>query len=196
MLIALWLLFICGLTASIHLYGQLDRQQQADVIIVLGAGLRRDGRPGPALIRRGSQAADLWHAGVAPRLICTGGFPTTFITRSEADACFDVLTERGVPADAIIMEENSRSTHENAVYSRQIMTENDWETAVVVSDSYHMLRATWIFSTIGIDMVSSPAEIMPPPGNYVSSVLREVVALHWQAVVFTFNLPFTFVPWL
>jgi uncharacterized SAM-binding protein YcdF (DUF218 family) len=195
LLIVAWMLLACGLVATVHFYGQTDRAEQADVIIVLGAGVRRDNRPGPALIRRSTQGAELWQDGYAPRVICAGGIPG-YATRSEADACRELLEERGVPADAIILEERSRSTHENAVYSLQIMQANGWDKAIIVSDGYHMLRAGWIFSSAGVNAVTSPATTTPRRLEYVWAVGREVVALHWQALVYLFNLPVTFVPWL
>lgn len=186
---ALWL--ILGVT--IHSYGQVNRAESADVIIVLGAGLRPDGRPGPALTRRSSHAADLWFDGLAPRIICSGGMPGGGI-RSEASACAEILRGRGVPAEAILLEESSRSTEENAIYSRAIMEANGWQTAVVVSDGYHVLRAGWIFHLRGLDISLSPVtDNRPRAMEYVLSIAREVAALHWQAFKEVFNLPVTYV---
>ena len=115
------------------------------MIIVLGSGLNPDLTPGPALTRRAERAAELWKAGYAPAIICSGGYTTSAI-RSEAFGCGQVLRANGVPLDAIILEARSRSTEENALYSHEIMQDHGWTTALVVSDGYHLLRATWIFS--------------------------------------------------
>lgn len=193
-LLFVWMLICIALAGVVYAYSQVDGARESDVIIVLGAGLRRDGRPGPALIRRGAKAAALYAEGYAQHIICSGGFAMTQ-ARSEAEACFDVLVDNGVPEDAIVLESRSRSTEENAAYSRAIMQENGWETALVVSDGYHLLRAQWIFAQQGVSISTSPAA---PPSllNLLTSIGREVVALHWQALKSILNLPVTYVPWL
>lgn len=192
--LGIWLVFDCVVGIVVTVYGQTDRAQPADVIIVLGSGLRRDLQPGPALIRRSMRAAELWRAGYAPVIICSGGYPG-LATRSEADACAQVLRENGIPDDAIILEDRSRSTEENAVYSHEIMRERGWSRALVVSDGYHLLRATWIFSAEGVIFSTSPAA--PPPFfDGFGATAREVVALHWQVFKTALGLPYTFVPWI
>ena len=115
--------------------------------------------------------------------------------RSEAEACREVLMAHGIPEDAILLEERSRSTEENALYTREIMDANGWETALVVSDGYHLLRAGWIFAQEGIPVYLSPSAD-PPLINHVTAVGREVLALHWQLFKTIFNIPSTYVPYL
>lgn len=191
-LLLAWITGVLLLAVGIILYGRADRAQAADVIVVLGAGLRADGRPGPALTRRAEHAAALWKDGTAPYIVCSGGYPLR-LTRSEADACAEVLRDSGVPPSAIILEDRSRSTEENAAYTREVMDANGWQTAVVVSDNYHLLRATWLFNSAGIEHSTSPAAD-PPFANFLSAFGREIVAFHWQAFKGILNLPFTYVP--
>jgi uncharacterized SAM-binding protein YcdF (DUF218 family) len=190
-----WLLIACALGLTVIAYAGTDRAETADVIVVLGAGLRRNGEPGPALTRRSVRAAELYAQGYAPAILCSGGYPLRSVPRSEAEGCRDVLIDHGVPPDAIWIEDQSRSTEENAVYTREIMTANGWDSALIVSDGYHLLRAGWIFQQLGIHASSSPASA-PPTFNLLTSVAREVVALHWQVVKTILNLPFSYVPWL
>lgn len=189
----LWLVAVIGLTAAVIVYGRLDRAEDADVIIVLGAGLRRDGRPGPALTRRSEKAAQLYHDGIASHVICTGGRPQG-IPRSEADACGEILRAAGVPAEAILLEEDSRSTEENALYAHELMQAQGWQQAVLVSDGFHLLRANWLFQRQGIPNTTSPAATDPPFGQQVVFTGREIAAFHWQALKDFLGLPFTYVP--
>ncbi len=193
-LIGVWLIVCCALAISVVVYGQTNRAQPADVIIVLGSGLNRDLTPGRALTRRSEHAVDLWKAGYAPVIICSGGY-TAGLSRAEASGCAEVLRANGVPADAILIEDRSRSTEENALYSHEIMQDHGWTAALIVSDGYHLLRATWIFSLQDIQFSTSPAAL-PPPFDLVKAVAREVVALHWQAFKAIFHLPYTYVPYL
>lgn len=192
---SVWLAVAVALSVLVVAYGEVERAQPADVIIVLGAGLRPDGAPSAALRRRASHAATLYERGYAPRLLCSGGYPSARIQRSEGNACREVLLELGIPDHAIFIEERSRSTEENAVYSKQVMEQNGWQTALVVSDPYHLFRAGIIFTQVGVSHSVSPG-VSPALGHYGPAVIREVVALHWQLLKTILNLPYTYVPWV
>ncbi|HVU13908.1 MAG TPA: YdcF family protein [Phototrophicaceae bacterium] len=193
-LLGVWLIGCVLLAGVVYVYGLTDRAQPEDVIIVLGSGLAPDLSPSPGLIRRADHAADLWKAHYAPQIICSGGY-TSSPQRSEADGCAQVLQADGVPAAAIILEKHSRSTEENAFYSRQIMAAHGWKKALVVSDGFHLLRATWIFAQQGVAMTTSPCAL-PPFFTEVYDLGREVVGLHWQLFKSALNLPITYVPWV
>lgn len=190
----LWLVFAMVLAGVVHIYGVRDDSRVSDTIVVLGAGLRRDGAAGPALTRRTLHAAQLYREGLAPRIICSGGHAEPR-PRSEAAACAEILQRQGIPDSAIILEDRSRSTEENAMYTREIMDANGWTRALVVSDSFHMLRAQWIFSAYGIEF--TPGPVLPDQirstSTYLASLSREVLALHWQFLKSTLNLPITYV---
>jgi uncharacterized SAM-binding protein YcdF (DUF218 family) len=191
LVIWLWLMFVLAIV--IDAYGRIDRVQKADVIIVLGAGVQRDNTPGTAMRRRASHAADIWKAGYAPRIICSGGKPG-YQTRAEADACAELLIrEDGIPESAVIQEDQSRSTEENAIYTHRIMQANGWQTAIVVSDDFHLLRAQHLFLNEGMTIYTSPARNDDSVGQYVVYLLREVAAMQWQLVKEALHLPTTYV---
>ena len=188
------LLYFVGFITAAHVIGEQDTTEQADVLIVLGSGLRKDGAPGPALTRRTRHGADLWHKGIAPLVLCTGG-QSEYYPRTEAAACREILLGAGLPAEAILMEERSRSTEENAIYSKQILDEEQLTHVVLVSDSYHMLRARWIFSMQGIQTFASPVTSgrIRDPRAYPFSLAREFIAFNWQLFKELFNIPWTHV---
>lgn len=190
-----WLLAVFFLLIGIVAAGTVDEAAPSDVMIVLGAGITRDGRAGWALQRRATHAADLWQQGYAPVVICSGGQAPGY-PRSEAEACRDVLMRYGVPADAIVLERQSRSTEENAIYSRAIMEERGWQSALVVSDGYHVLRASYLFERYGVQTITSPVAHSQVRMTHllISSVLRELVAFHWQLFKDVLRLPMTHVP--
>lgn len=191
--IVVWLWGMFVLAMVIDAYGRIDRVQKADVIIVLGAGVQRDNTPGTAMRRRASHAADLWKAGYAPRIICSGGKPG-YQTRAEADACAELLIqEDGIPESVVIQEDQSRSTEENAIYTQRIMQDNGWQTAIVVSDAYHLFRAQHLFQNEGVVIYTSPATNEVPVVEYIVYLLREVAAMQWQLVKETLHLPTTYV---
>jgi uncharacterized SAM-binding protein YcdF (DUF218 family) len=155
-------------------YGQTDHARPADVLIVLGGGE-------VGTTRRTEHAAVLYHQGYAPVLICAGsafeGQPI-----SEAERCAAVARAHGVPSGAILLDENSRSTEENAIETARIMRAHGWQTAVIVSDNYHLWRAHWLFESEGITAWTSPAQITVGPlkrQEQVFSILREIAATGW-----------------
>ncbi len=189
--LAAWTIALAALAIVILGYGQQDRAQPADVIIVLGAGLPPDNQPGPALVRRATHAANLWRQGMAAVILCTGGLPGR-ATRTEADACAEILRGQGVPEAAIVQEDQSRSTEENALEAREVMRQNGWQTAVLVTDTFHLFRANWIFESRGLRVYPSPAREMSPGILELSiAVLRELAALHWQVFKDFFGLSIT-----
>lgn len=185
-----WVVFV--LVVVIEAYGHTEHAQPSDVIIVLGAGLRENNTAGPALTRRAAHAADLWKAGYASMVLCSGGKPGNR-TRSEADACAELLRGDGVPAEAILLEDTSRSTEENAMETHAIMNERGWQTAIIVSDAYHVFRAHRLFHNEGILTYTSPVTFDPPLIEHIVYVAREVAAFHWQLFKEAFNLPITYV---
>jgi uncharacterized SAM-binding protein YcdF (DUF218 family) len=177
-----------ALAVTIVRYGGADRAQPADVIIVLGGGEI-------GTTRRTLHAAALYRQGYAPVLLCAGnrvpGEPV-----SEAERCASVARAHGVPADAIVLDEISRSTEENAIQSAAIMRAHGWRDAVLVSDDYHLWRAQWLFERHGITVWTSPAQATTgplPDTERVYSVLREVAATGWYIGKSLLGLPNTHV---
>lgn len=180
---ATWLGACAVLAAVVHVTGTRTTAARSDVIIVLGAAITDTGEPGPALTRRAAHAAALWKAGHGGTIICTGGIgPAARVRRSEADGCREILQRAGVPATAILLDDQSRTTAENARNARAIMARHGWSRATLVSDSYHVFRARLLCRRAGMEVVLAPVPVveMPGPLPYVHAVVREVAALHVQ----------------
>ncbi|HVO44551.1 MAG TPA: YdcF family protein [Aggregatilineales bacterium] len=146
----------------VYAYGGTDRAQPADVIIILGAGTNADGTPTMPQIRRVRHGVALYQKGLAPRLLCTGGF-TREHPVSEAATCVALARAGGVPESAILREDVSTTTQENAIEARTVMTAHDLHTAILVSDRAHLFRAEWLFHHYGMDVFVSPAQATQGP---------------------------------
>ena len=183
-----------ALLITIDRFGRIDQAQAADIIIVLGAGLREDGQPTETMIVRAEHGAALYHRGLAETVLCSGGV-TREEFQSEAAACAVVLRQAGVPDSAIWLEEISGSTEENAIQSARLMRDNSWRNALVVSSSYHLWRARWLFADVGYEVWTSPAPAgyLSPP-RYARAILRETLAVNWQLAVDALGLPWTDFP--
>jgi uncharacterized SAM-binding protein YcdF (DUF218 family) len=160
-----------ALVAVIDQFGYPDRSQHADVIVLLGSIVYPGGQLGPSLERRAEHAAALYKQGFANHIICSGGVGDNPPAESIV-ACGRVI-DLGVPADAILYEEQSHSTEENAAYIVAIMREHGWTSAIIDTDGFHMLRATLMFQRTGVIAYPSPAQITTGPMNPVERIVRE-----------------------
>jgi uncharacterized SAM-binding protein YcdF (DUF218 family) len=158
--------------------GLRDEQRPADAVVVLGAA-QYDGRPSPVFRARLEHAVSLYHAGVAPVLVVTGGKATGDRT-TEAASARAFAVSLGVPAQAILEEDRGRTTKESLTAVGRIFRQHGLETAVFVSDRPHMLRILRIARDEGITGWSSPTTSSPierDPRRLARATLHELGAL-------------------
>lgn len=169
----------------------------ADVILVFGGVMQppRPGRPYPdlgAAADRVWHAARLYHAGKAPKVILSGGrndwqedWP------SQAATMAQFLTDLGVPSSAIVLEERSRSTYENALYCAKLMRGQGMNRALLVTSALHMPRSYAVLRAAGVDAVPAATdfEVVDEPRNVLSwlpsaqALQRSTFALHeWVGI--------------
>jgi len=134
--------------------GRHDGARPADVIVVLGARVEANGRPGSDLTSRTFHAVDLWQADYAPQLICTGGFRDEPL--SAAAVCRRFAIELGMPAEAVWLADGTRNTIEDAATTARVMAAHGLRSAILVSHPLHLYRARWLFRRAGVDAVTSP----------------------------------------
>lgn len=140
--------------------GSRDEQRPAGAIVVLGAA-QYNGRLSGVLKSRLDHAIDLYEAGIAPYLVMTGGKggPSDVTTEAESSRAYAI--QRGVPADAILMENRGRTTLESLRGVAALFREQGIRTAVFVSDRSHMLRVLRISRDEGIVSYGSPTATSP-----------------------------------
>lgn len=181
-------LVIAGLIAGIAIggyaayriwdQGNRDEQTPADAIVVMGAA-QYDGRPSPVFAARLDHAIALYHDGVAPRLIVTGGKREGDRT-TEAASARSYAIEHGVPENAILSEDASRTTLQSIRRVAALMRDKDIGSAVFVSDPSHMLRVLRMASDEGINGYGSPTRTSPlerDPLARVDAIVHELGAL-------------------
>ena len=120
------------------------QQSQFDVILVLGNPANQDGTIAPIARSRVLEGIRQYRAGVAPRLLMTGGAVANRFV--EGQVMRDFAIAQGVPPGAVFAEGESRNTIQNAYYSYKIMQAHDWNSALIVSSPSHLRRAALIFS--------------------------------------------------
>jgi len=146
-------------TYRIWAQGQKDEERPADAIVVMGAA-QYDGRPSPVFAARLSQGVALFFAGDAPRLVLTGGKASGDRT-TEAAVGRAFAIERGVPLEAIVVEDQSRTTLESVRAVASLLRADGASTAIFVSDRPHMLRVLRMAADTGITAWGSPTRTSP-----------------------------------
>ncbi|MDD5334886.1 MAG: YdcF family protein [Rhodoferax sp.] len=113
-------------------------------------------------------SARLFHAGKAPLLILSGGSDPERDAYSEARAMAIFLQDLGVPPDAMVLEETSRNTRENAALSATLLKARGIHHILLVTSALHMPRALALFTAQDLQAVPAPtdfeADRLPPPG--------------------------------
>lgn len=145
--------------AAIHLYGRRDEARAADAIVVLGAA-QYDGRPSPVLQARLDHAVALYREGTAPLIIMTGGVGPGD-TVSEAVVSARYAARMGVPREAILTERTGLTTVASIAAVRDTLRNRGLETAVLVSDPFHMLRLKLLAKRFGFTGLTSPTRSSP-----------------------------------
>lgn len=173
----LLVLLILGLAAFlsvtalqvIHAASQ-EELHRADAIVVFGAA-EYSGHPSPVLRARLDHALDLFHRGLAPVVITTGGaaLDPTF---SEGGVGRDYLMHHGVPERSLIAETQGNDTSESAVRVAVIMRANGLHSCIAVSDAYHVFRIRKLLEHEGI----GPVYIAPRADSRPHSPLQRVIA--------------------
>ena len=152
-------------------------------VIVLGAGLKGT-EPSMILRERLNKAEAYMKAN--PEVICVvsgGQGPGEDMTEA---ACMQAyLTERGIPAERILLEDKATSTWENLAFSLDLMEKVKGErpkTVGVLSSEFHLFRAGFTAKQMGLETVTIPArtERLSYRINYF---LREIAAVWKYAVL-------------
>jgi uncharacterized SAM-binding protein YcdF (DUF218 family) len=174
-LVALGLVMLAGLRPEIR---------QADVILVLGAA-QYNGRPSPVFRARLDHAIDLYHRGLASRLLVTGGVGVGD-TLSEGEVGRRYAMRNGVPEGAILVERHGATSAESMRAAAALMRAHGRRTALVVSDPYHMLRIELLALRFGIRPYRAPTPGTPATrrwDTYWRFVVRESLIFPATSVV-------------
>ena len=139
----------------------MDDLPMTDAIVVLGGNTGGNRQnwfepelDGSSTHRRVDTAEALYQLGKAPKIIVSGGANEGDI--SEARGMESALRHLGVPADAIIREDFSRTTRENALFTQRTMAKHHINSLLVVTSALHMPRAMAVFHHLGIESYAAP----------------------------------------
>ena len=177
LILALLILFVAGNSwVSNLLVKNLEWQYivapeeipNAEAIVILGGAIKSQIYPRPMVDVSESgdriiYGAKLYKMGKAPLLIPTGGkieWQGNKNNPSEADDIEELLILFDIPPSAIIKEEKSYNTHDNAVNTQKILQSRDIDRVILVTSALHMPRAVKVFEKQGIKVIPAPTDFL------------------------------------
>jgi uncharacterized SAM-binding protein YcdF (DUF218 family) len=152
-----------------------DDTRHSQAIVVLGAA-QYNGRPSPVFKARLDHAATLYHDGVAPLIVVTGGKQAGDMF-TEATSGANYLHDKGINDNAILRETTSHTSWESLSAAARVLRHRSEKQVVLVSDPFHALRIRSIANELGLDAVTSPTRTSPISGleewrRFMSEALR------------------------
>ncbi len=128
---------------------------KGDVLIVLGADQLGDGTIGLGSYWRCVYGVRTWRQGGFRKVVFSagpGGYPESGSLAAEMGRFSAAL---GIPPSAILLEERSTSTRENALFTAALLR-NEPGPKVLVTSEFHMRRALGCFRKVGLDVKPVP----------------------------------------
>jgi len=171
------LLFLAVTVVRIVETASRQEIHSADAIVVFGAA-EYSGHPSPVLRARLDHALDLFHRGLAPVIITTGGAASD-PHFSEGGVGRDYLMHHGVPERSLIAETQGRDTAESAERVAVIMRANGLHSCIAVSDAYHVFRIRKLLEHQGVDPVYTAPRLESRPHSIAQraeAALREAIS--------------------
>ncbi len=154
--------------------GLIERTANADAGVVLGSKVETDGTPSPRLRARLDRSRALFENGQISFIVVSGG--TGKEGFSEALVMRDYLVKEGIPANQILLDEFGATTRATADNVTRILREKDMDTAIVVSQFFHLTRSKMAFRQAGFEKVGSAYAPYFELRDFYST-LREIPAL-------------------
>ena len=98
-------------------------------------------------------------------LVLSGGV-ISFLVGSdvaEAERLKALALEFGISDESLLLESESLNTHENAVFTVQLLRQRDLERIILVTSAFHMSRAVAVFKAEGLEVIAAPTDIRSVP---------------------------------
>jgi vancomycin permeability regulator SanA len=164
--------------ASLNRLPTIEEVEPHDVVIVYGAGLWGDG-PSAYLAARLRVALELFEAGKVRVILVSGDY--LWEGHNEPGAMKQWLIERGVPEAKIVQDFAGSDTYATCLRAKQIF---GVESAILVSQSYHLPRAVATCRLIGLDAVGVGDSTVKDWGRlrWYIYVAREIPAIVKMAI--------------
>lgn len=130
----------------------VDSVPHESIAIVFGAGLLRDGSAGPVLSDRMKTAVALYQQGKVEKLLLSGD--NSLVEYNEPEAMRQYALQAGIPEDDLVLDYAGRRTYDTCYRAKHIFQA---ESAILVTQSFHMPRALMLCNWFGVDSIGVEA---------------------------------------
>ena len=172
-LIVICLILFVWLGFKIDKNARSTAKGQNDILIILGAKVNEGGIPSLSLKNRLDVAYDYLVQYPHVQTIVSGGQGKDE-DRTEASVMYTYLVDKGIDPKRILLEEQSTSTYENLLFTKQLLS-NELTHATIVSNDFHLTRAAYLANQLDIEVDTLAAKT--PAVVETKSRIRERVAL-------------------
>ena len=154
--------------------------EEVDCIIVLGCQVRDDGTLSHMLRDRLMRGLEVYHAGVAPKLLMSGDHGRK--EYDEVNAMKQYAIENGVPSEHVFMDHAGFSTYETVYRAKEIF---EADKVIIITQEYHLYRALYIADKLGLEAYGVSADLNKYAGQSIRD-FREVLARckDWAMCIF------------
>ncbi|MFJ3390222.1 MULTISPECIES: YdcF family protein [unclassified Lysinibacillus] len=145
----------------------------ATYMIVLGAKVKTGGIPSLSLKNRLEEAVKYLNKYPHVKVIVSGGQGADE-DRTEASVMFKYLQDKGIDTNRILVEDQSTSTYENLLFSKELLPKGT-KKITILSNDFHLKRAKYLAESLGfeVDVVAAKT----PKSVEIKLNLRERAAL-------------------
>lgn len=175
--LSIWCALI-GTGLYVAMYEAKEDLPEAEAIVVISGNAGQDGGLFGETQVRMNRAVALYDAGLAPRLIVSGGSSSG---EAVAETMKAAAIAAGVPESAITVEGNALSTLQNALFIADIQDINKSAPILLVTHRYHLPRANASFRWAGFSDITNVAAD-PDAG------LQITPGLLWESVKWPYNV--------
>ena len=145
-----------------------------------------------ASVDRLLQVVQLYRLGKVKKIMISGGNGNLFKKDGEtieALAAFRLLQDFKVDSTDIILESNSRNTHENAINSKRVLDSLGIGTEKVLlsTSAFHMRRARGCFKKVGMNPLCYPTDIkthQEMPFQFINFIMPDVSSVERWRLLF------------
>lgn len=169
------LLIMIFIEVDIIRFSMKAKPKVSDCIVVLGCQVKGT-YPSPFLQTRLNEVVRLYKEGYGKYIIVSGG-KGNGEDITEAMAMKTFLLDKGIDENKIVMEDKSRNTMENLVFSKNVMDYIGFKSAVVVSNKYHLKRASLISKSLGMNASYSGVFVSQYKFTEYKGYVREVLGV-------------------
>lgn len=160
--------------ARSHIVSNIEKLSEAQAVIILGAAVYKDGKLSPVLKERVDTAVAVYKNGLVEKILMSGDNSSK--SYNEVSPVHQYLLESGVPAEDIFLDYAGFDSYDTMYRAKSIY---GVETAIVVTQTFHLSRALFIANNLGIK-----SEGIHPPAdkstwyNYLRETLSVVKAVY------------------